>query len=105
MPQRTEPMIERLSELLDLPDADYWSDVGCIEARSIIDADPQLVMCQIKSQWRSWPEPRQEHLAYILGEGTHPLEREVLLEMASSSAPGVVMSAREALRGIPSSEA
>lgn len=105
MHQRTKSMIERLAELLDLPDADYWSDVGCVEARSIIDAEPQLVMCQIKSQWSSWPEPRQEHLAYILGEGTHPLERDILLEMASSSAPGVAMSAREALRGIPGSEA
>jgi hypothetical protein len=87
-------MIERLAELLGLADADYWSDVGCVEARAIIDADPQLVMCHIKNQWSSWPEPRQEHLAYILGEGTHPLERDILLEMASSSAPGVAMSAR-----------
>jgi len=98
-------MIERLVELLDFPDADYWSDVGCVEARSIIDADPQLVLCEVESQWRSWTEPRQEHLAYILGEGPHPLEKEVLLEMARSSDPGVAMSAREALRGISGNEA
>lgn len=98
-------MIERLVELLALPDADYWSDVGCQEARSIIDADPQFVLHQIEIQWRSWTEPWQEHLAYILGEGPHPLEKEVLLEMARSSAPGVAMAAREALRGIPGNEA
>ena len=98
-------MIERLAELLDLPDSDYWSDVGCVEARSIIDADPQVVVREIQSQWRSWPEPRQEHLAYILGEGAHPLEKEVLLEMARSSFPSVAMSAREALHGVPGNKA
>lgn len=98
-------MIERLAELLDLPDSDYWSDVGCVEARSIIDADPQMLIHEIESQWRSWPEPRQEHLAYILGEGAHPLEKEVLLEIARSSFPSVSMSAREALRGISGNEA
>ena len=98
-------MIERLVELLDIPDSDYWSDVGCVEARSIIDADPQLVIREIESQWKSWPEPRLEHLAYILGEGAHSLEKEVLLELARSSFPGVAMSAREALRGIPGNEA
>ena len=98
-------MIERLVELLDLPDSDYWSDVGCVEARSIIDADPNLVIREIESKWRAWPEPRQEHLAYIFGEGPHPLEKEILLEMARSSSPSAAMSAREALRGIPGNEA
>lgn len=98
-------MIERLVELLDLPDADYWSDVGCAEARAIIDADPQSALSEIESQWRSWPEPRLEHLAYILGEGPHPFEKEILLEMARSGAPSLEMSAREALRGISDNEA
>lgn len=105
MPHRIQLTIDRLVELLGLPDADYWSDVGCVEARSIIDADPEPVLCEIESQWRSWTEPRQEHLAYILGEGPHPLEKEVLLELARSSVPGVAMSAREALRGTPGNEA
>ena len=98
-------MIDRLVELLDLPDADYWSDVACGEARSIVDAAPHAMLSEIESQWRSWSESRQEHLAYILGESSHPLERRVLLEMARSGAPSVAMSAREALRGIPGNEA
>ncbi|MGW8391382.1 hypothetical protein [Pseudoduganella sp. HUAS MS19] len=91
-------MLNKLIQHLDLPDADYWYDVACSEARSILDVDSQVLLPQILAQWRSWPEMRQEHLAYILGEGTSEIERQILDEMAQLPDSEAAFRAREALR-------
>ncbi len=93
-------MLERLINLLDLPDADYWADVGSCDARALIDLSPAMLHSQIHHQWQSWPVLRQIHLAYILGESSISIEKEILLEMVESSNSSVAMSAREALRSI-----
>jgi len=98
-------MLERLVTLLDLPDADYWADIGSVDARSVVDENPVTVLSEVSHQWRSWPVMRQEHLAYILGESSLLIEKEILLEMVKSSNSSVAMSAREALRSTPANEA
>ena len=97
-------MLEQLINLLDLPDADYWADVGSCEARALIEQSPTMLLSEIRNQWQSWPVMRQEHLAYILGESSLSIEKEILLEMVESSNLSVAMSSREALRSIRSNE-
>lgn len=98
-------MLDRLVKLLDLPDADYWADVGSEDAHAVVDENPTMVLCEVRHQWQSWPPMRQQHLAYILGQSSLSIEKEILLEMAESSNSNVAMSAREALRSIPADEA
>jgi hypothetical protein len=98
-------MLERLIDLLDLPDADYWADVGSGDARALIDQNPTMVLSEVGRQWQSWPVMRQEHLAYILGESSLSIEKEILLEMVESGNSSVAMSAHEALRFISASNA
>jgi hypothetical protein len=105
MPQGIRSTLERLMDLLDLPDADYWADVGSGDARALIDQSPTIVLSEVRRQWQSWPVMRQEHLAYILGESSLSIEKEILLEMVESGNSSVAMSAREALRSIPDSDA
>lgn len=97
-------MLERLINLLDLPDSDYWADVGSCDARALIDLSPAMLLSQIRHQWQSWPVMRQVHLAYILGESSISIEKEILIEMVESGNSSVAVSAREALRSIRSNE-
>ena len=86
--------------LLDLPDSDYWYDVACCEARSILDCDETLLL-QILVDWKEWPEIRQEHLAYILGDGPSVIEKQILEEMAQLPASDTAFRARESMRSNP----
>lgn len=94
-------MLERLVDLLDVPDSDYWADVACVEARSVIDENPAIVLTEVRLQWQSWPTSRQEHLAYILGDSSLSIEKAILLQMTQSNNSNVAMAAREAIRSIP----
>jgi hypothetical protein len=73
-------MLKRLVKLLDLPDADYWADVGSVDARAVVDENPTLVLSEVRHQWQTWPVMRQEHLAYILGESSLSIEKEILID-------------------------
>lgn len=82
---------------LDVPDTDYWYDSGCDFARKIIDEAPEAFIISILNVWRKWPDERQEHLAYILGEGTSTKELELIKQMLTSPCDDVVFRAKEAL--------
>lgn len=82
---------------LDVPDTDYWYDLGCDFARKIIDEDPEAFIISILNEWRTWPEARQVHLAYILGEGTSTQELELIKQMITSPCDELVFTAKEAL--------
>ena len=105
MPHECQSMLERLVKLLDLPDADYWADVGSVDARAVLDESPTMVLSEVLRQWHTWPAMRQEHLAYILGESSLLIEKEILTAMVESSNSSVAMSAREALRSMSANEA
>ena len=92
--------LEELIALLDLPDIDYWSDVGSCDARAILDRAGEPLLRKILEELMSWPRLRQEHLAYILGEPSAMLEIELLTLLASSRDPEVAIAARESLAGI-----
>jgi hypothetical protein len=104
MPHEIQSMLERLVKLLDLPDADYWADVGSVDARAVLDESPTMVLSEVLRQWHTWPATRQEHLAYILGESSLIIEKEILTAMIESSNSSVAMSAREALRSMSANE-
>jgi hypothetical protein len=92
--------LDRFVSLLDLPDSDYWFDVGSSEARAFIDVSPQSLLQEVALAWRTWAVHTQEHLAYILGEGTSETELEILREMEKSSSTDVAMRACEVLRSL-----
>jgi hypothetical protein len=93
-------MLSKLISFLDLPDSDYWSDVACCEARALIDQDSQSLLNEIFEVCEHWSENRQEHLAYILGEGASPCESKILDHLSKSVYPSVAFRAREALRAM-----
>ncbi|SFM22467.1 hypothetical protein [Marinobacter zhejiangensis] len=89
--------IEELIRLLDYLDDDYWSDVLCGDARTIIDRDPELIMSNVLQQWEDWPENRLEHLTYLLGEGRSEVEKLLIENLQRSKYKTVVFRAKEAL--------
>jgi len=91
-------VLKKLTLLLDLPDSDFWYDVASCEARSILDDGGEAFLSQVLAEWLAWPEMRQEHLAYILGEGPSPIEKQILEEMACLPRSDVAFRARESLR-------
>jgi hypothetical protein len=94
-------MLSKLISLLDLPDdSNYWSDVACCEARALIDQDSESLLNEIFEVCEHWPENRQEHLAYILGEGVSPCESKILVHLSKSVYLSVAFRAREVLRGM-----
>jgi len=95
-------MLNEVINLLDLPDEDYWYDEGSSQARTLIDGEGQTLLPRIAEVWSTWPELRQTHLAYILGEGSSSLEREILELMALSKSPEVSFRARESIRSAES---
>ena len=92
--------LEDLIALLDLPDMDYWSDVGSCDARAILDRAGEPLLQKVLEELMSWPRLRQEHLAYILGEPSATFEIEILTLLARSRNPEVAIAARESLAGI-----
>jgi len=82
---------------LDLPDLDYWYDEGAGIAREMLDQSSDQIFDQLLIVWRKWPVNRQEHLAYILGEGDSLKEKNLILDMRTSSNKGVKFRAEESL--------
>ncbi|MDC7240770.1 MAG: hypothetical protein PQJ50_10460 [Spirochaetales bacterium] len=91
-------MIEELIKYLDIPDNDYWSDEGCELARNVLDQNSELLFKELMTLWADWPEMRQEHLAYILGEGSSETELLLIKEMLTSPFSEVAYRAKESLR-------
>jgi hypothetical protein len=89
---------QKLIALIDLPDNDYGYDLACAEARDIVDLHCEEVLNAARAEWRSWTALRQEHLAYILGEGNSTVEAEWVIDMTSSDHSGVRSRAMEALQ-------
>ena len=90
-------MLKELIAYLDLPDTDYWYDDGCELARKLIDQNVNGFMKQLAREWSTWPEMRQQHLAYILGESDFDSELSLINEMLKSKNVDVAYRAREAL--------
>ena len=90
-------LIQELYNLLDLPDSDYWFDSGCEIARNLINENRDEIFILLKSVWREWPAVVQEHLVYILGEGSSERELELIEDMVSSKYESVVYRSKEAL--------
>ena len=99
---------ERTHELLRLvaiPESDYWYDVACIDARTLLDAGGDQLLGELLPLVEGMSPIEQEHLAYILGDSAAVGEL-VILEMLRESAHAeVAYRAREALRGIPTRKA
>lgn len=93
-------MLENLIRLLDLHDNDYWYDEACNEARQIIDSAPEAIFALILKEWHDWPEERQQHLIYVLGEGNSPLEAQLIVEMLESDNMEIASLAKEAQRNL-----
>ncbi len=91
------PMLKELVSYLDQPDNDLWYDDGCVIARNIIDDNEPAILAGISKEFESWPSARQEHLAYILGEGLSEIELDIINKMLRSKYKGVVFRAKEAL--------
>lgn len=87
---------------LDVPDTDYWYDSECDAARKIIDEHVDEIFRQLLAEWSRWPRARQEHLAYILGEGSSAKELALIKEMLTSEHADVVYRAKEALNDFTS---
>jgi hypothetical protein len=86
-----------LIELLDLPDSDVWYDNGCTLARKIIDGNCTIILDEIIRVWRSWPENRLIHLAYVLGDSTQLSELSLIHDLMSSDNRDIVFREKEAL--------
>lgn len=89
--------IQSLINLLDVPDTDYWYDSGCKIARTCLDEHQEEFLVIILNEWKKWPEPIQEHLAYILGEGKSHKELEIINALLNSDYDDVVYRAKEAI--------
>jgi len=89
--------IDKLIQLLDLPDSDYWSDDACEQARNIIDGSSELIFSHLLKEWKDWSPNRQEHLAYILGSGTSKNEKQLIEQMLNAPDADVVYRAKEAM--------
>jgi len=90
-------MLNELISYLDLPDSDYWYDEGSCIARNILNQKPEIFLEQILNEWKQWSPRRQEHLAYILGEGESDKEHRLIIEMLNCESEGVQLRARESL--------
>jgi len=90
--------LDKLVKLLDYLDGDYWSDVLSQEARAVIDRDVDQILTLVAANWMAWPEHRLAHLAYVLGESTSPVERQLVQELLKSPFEDVVFKARERAR-------
>ena len=88
---------DELIELLDLPDSDVWYDHGCTLARQIIDGNCTAILDEIIRVWRSWPENRLIHLAYVLGDSALPSELSLIHDLMKSDSEDIVFRAKEAL--------
>jgi hypothetical protein len=64
----------------------------------MLDEEGRHLLPKILAEWSAWTEMRQNHLAYILGEGHSPMERKILSDMAQSGSLEVAFTARESLR-------
>ena len=89
-------MLLKMVSLLEIPDNDYWYDVGCSEARSYLDSDDKILFL-LTEKWRELSLLAQEHLAYILGEGHSENELLIINEMLKSGSKEIVFRAQEAL--------
>ena len=57
----------KMVSLLEMPDTDYWYDVGCDEARRYLDSDDR-VLYLLNEKWAELSLLAQQHLAYIWGK-------------------------------------
>ena len=89
--------MHELTQLLDLPDSDYWYDDGCVRARAIIDENPQEVLQHLSVEWPNLNSNQQEHLAYILDGEPGSVEHEILMQLSNSKHEDVAWRAREVL--------
>lgn len=90
-------IIQTLIKYLDTPDNDYWYDSISDIARNLIDENCEYIFPLLLAEWSSWPATRQEHLAYILGEGNSTQEIELINTMLFSPYKEVVFRVRESL--------
>ena len=90
-------MIKNLIDNLNIPNTDYWYDSVSDLARNIIDDNYDQTFSILLLEWRAWPENTQEHLAYILGEGSSVQELALINEMLTSDYESVVFRAKESL--------
>lgn len=90
-------MLNELISYLDLCDSDYWYGEGSCLARNLLNQNADSLLEQIFIEWRDWSPMRQEHLAYILGEGESVKEHKLIIEMLNSELDGVQFRVKEAL--------
>ena len=90
-------LLQNFKNILDLPDTDYWYDVGCCEARGILDRGDKDFWIAILEELLLWSELRMTHLAYILGEGASDIELSLIKKLFLSQNSEVLFCAREAL--------
>ena len=90
-------MLNHLINLLDVPDADYGYDEASVLAQAIVQGNSPAILQEIAAELVSWPANRQEHLAYILGNGPSEAEQRILLTLSASTDSSVSFRARESL--------
>ena len=88
--------MKTLLDALNLPDNDIWYDDGCDYARSLMDAEAPYIFTELLEHWKTFSELQQEHLAYILDEGSSELEDSLIRDMMSSPSKEVSFKAWEA---------
>jgi hypothetical protein len=90
--------IEALVNALDIPDTDYWYDVGSCNASQILNSGGEVLLSALMTEVPKWSPMQQEHLAYILGDTSSANELRLLDFLAESTDHDVAHRAREALR-------
>jgi hypothetical protein len=80
-----------------VPDTDYWYDEASVLAQAIVQGNSPAILQEIAAERVSWPTNRQEHLAYILGNGTSEAEQKILLTLSASTDSSVSFRALESL--------
>lgn len=93
--------IQKLLQLLELPDSDYWYDVGCEDARALLTAGGEQLLAELILLLNGISPVQQEHLAYILGESAAEGELAILEVLKESPHSEVAYRSREALLAIP----
>ena len=96
--EQSHTSLHCLTLLLDLPDADYWSDVASCDARSVLDHGGEQLLHEIMKGLESWSSLRQQHLAYVLGESNVIIEIQMLSRLSRSEVPDVASAALESLK-------
>ena len=91
-------MLNELIMFLDTENDDLWGDDVCCLASKILHENRDENLKEIIRVWRDWPAKRQEHLAYILGESSSPLEKILLEEMMLSENEDVAYEAKESMK-------